>query len=598
MISGASLQRKFLIWRYRNISHRQFILLLSVAVGLLSGLSAVLLKNLTHFIQHALEEQLVSSKSIGFYFVLPAIGFVLTYLIIKYIIRKPMGHGIPSVLYAISKRKSIMRPYAVFASLITAPVTVGFGGSVGLEGPAVSTGAALGSRIARVLHLHRNSRKLILGCAAAGALSAIFKVPITGIIFVIEVFSLDLTMASLVPLLLSSGTALLTSYLFLGQGLTLSFQFQDEFQLASLPYYIAMALVAAVLSIHFNQLYHFISNFFENKLKQPWMRILLGGAVLGTLVYFIPPLYGEGYDTINQLLAGDYSKVLESNVFGDAHHNPLFAIGLLVAMLYLKIVATTVTFGAGGVGGIFAPTLFMGSVMGHSFAKTVNLINPEAGLSVSNFTLVGMCGLMAGILQAPLTAIFLIAETTGGYALIAPLMIVSAISFSISHIVSGHSIYTEELGKKGELVTHNKDKAVLNYMNLDRVLETNFSTVNEEMSLGTLVHEVVAKSKRNLFPVVGPDREFLGMLILDDIRSIMFDHQLYDSVFVRTLMQQPPEVIQYERDNMETVMRKFQYSHAWNLAVVDKDGRYMGCVSRSKLLTVYRRKLLKHSEEQ
>ena len=413
--------RRFGMWRYRNMSLRRLILLSAVLVGLLGGISSVILKNLTHLIQHFVENTLVGQMGFnGFYFAFPIVGITLTLLVIRYVIRREVGHGIPNVLYSISRGKSLLPFRSTYAALITAPLTIGFGGSVGLEGPAVGTGAAVGSNFARLLNLDAKTRSLLLGCGTAAALSAIFKVPITGIIFVIEVFALDLTMASLIPLILASATGILVSYVFMGQSLTLDFRQDASFHPGNILYYVLLALFTSLASIHFTRIYSRVGKFFENRLHSRLTRLLLGGLGLGCLIYLMPPLYGDGYATMNSLLAGDFTSVID---FPWAHSwtdNPWMAVVLLVVLLYLKMIATTVTFGAGGVGGTFAPTLFMGAVAGLAFAQAVNLVHPEADLSLSNFSLVGMAGMMAGVMQSPLSAVFLIAETTGGYVLIAP----------------------------------------------------------------------------------------------------------------------------------------------------------------------------------
>jgi CIC family chloride channel protein len=583
---------KIHIWRYKHISERQFIYLLSILVGFLSGVAAVILKNLTHFFQHLLEGNLVQYYHNAFYFVFPIIGLAIVYLIIKYVLRNKVNHGIPSTLYAISKRKGIMKRYQMIGSILTAPITIGFGGSVGLEGPTVATGAAISSNVARFFHLNQSTRTLLIGCAAAGALSSIFKAPIAAIIFAIEVFSLDLTIASMLPLLLASLSAIITSYFFLGSDVLLPFKVEDIFTIRDVPFYIFLGIVAGLTSIYFTEVYDRIQKFFD-RFKSPVKRLLIGGIGLGVLVYFIPPLYGEGFDTINSLLAGNPEASLQNNFLNLDLTNVWIVIALLAGLVFFKIIASSLTFGAGGVGGIFAPTLFMGSIMGNCIAKIINNIglfnNP---VSESNFTLVGMAGLMAGVLHAPLTAVFLIAEVTGGYELFIPLMITATISYSITKYVHPHSVYGMELGRKGELITHDKDHAVLTLMDMDKVIENNFVKVYPDMNLGEIVHGAVIKSNRNVFPVVGEEQgELLGVILLDDIRSIMFDQTLYDKILAKEIMQEPPAIIHIEEDKMTTIMKKFKQSGAWNLPVI-KEGKYYGFISKSKLLTVYRNKLI------
>ena len=582
----------FLVWRAKHITERQFIYILSVLVGFTSGIGAVILKNLTHFYQHLLEGNLVRYYHHAFYFVFPIIGLVLVYLVTKYVIRNKVSHGIPSTLYAISKRKGVMRRYQMLGSILTAPLTVGFGGSVGLEGPSVATGAAISSNISRMFHMNQSARNLLIGCAAAGALSSIFKAPIAAIIFAIEVFSLDLTIASMLPLLLASISAIITSYFFFGDDVLLPFKIEDSFKISDVPFFVILGLVAGITSIYFTEVYERVQKVFD-KMGSPVKRLLIGGVSIGVLVFFIPPLFGEGFDVINNLVKGTPDKFLQNNVFNLDLSNVWTVILLLAGLVVFKIFATSITFGAGGVGGIFAPTLFMGSLMGNCVAKILNNIEIlSIKISESNFTLVGMAGLMAGVLHAPLTAIFLIAEVTGGYELFIPLMITSAISFSITKYVQPHSVYNMELGRKGELITHDKDHAVLTLMDIDKVIEKNFVAIHPEMTLGDIVNKAVVKSNRNIFPVLSKkDKRLMGIILLDDIRSVMFNQSLYDKVIANDVMHNPPDVIELEKDKMTDIMDKFQSSGAWNLPVI-KNGKYVGFITKSKLLTAYRRKLI------
>ncbi|ETN94466.1 voltage gated chloride channel family protein [Zhouia amylolytica AD3] len=566
--------------------------MLSVLVGFTSGVGALVLKNFTHFIQHLLEGNLVQYYHHAFYFIFPIIGFGIVYLIMKYVIRNKVSHGIPSTLYAISKRKGIMKQYQMFGSILTAPITVGFGGSVGLEGPTVATGAAISSNIARLFHMNQPTRTLLIGCAAAGALSSIFKAPIAAIIFAIEVFSLDLTLTSLVPLLLASLSAILTSYFFFGDDILLPFRIEDKFIIADVPYFMILGVIAGLVSIYFSKVYEHIHRFFD-QIESPFKRIIIGGVGIGFLVFLIPPLYGEGFDVMNNIIKGDLVAALKGNIFNMDLSNNWNVIALLGGLVLFKVVASSITFGAGGVGGIFAPTLFMGSILGNCVAKIINSFGIlNTSVSESNFTLVGMAGLMAGVLHAPLTAIFLIAELTGGYELFIPLMITAAISYSFTKYFVSHSVYTMELARKGELITHDKDHAILTFMDLESVIEKNFMPVHPEMTLGAIVHKAVVKSKRNIYPVLNKkDKTLEGVILLDDIRPIMFDQTMYESVLASDVMQTPPAIIEMEKDKMTTVMKKFQDSGAWNLPVT-KNGIYVGFVSKSKLLTAYRRKLI------
>lgn len=578
---------RFLIWRYKHISNKNFVFILSVLVGLSSGLVAVTIKNITFSIQALLENGIIFSKN-QLYFILPIIGLFLVYVLLRYVFKKQTEHAISSILYALSKRTGIMENHKMYIPLITAPLTVGFGGSVGLLGPAVASGSAISSNISKLFHIDSKTRMLLIGCAAAGAISSIFKSPIAAIIFAIEVFSLDLTLTSLIPLLLASVSAVVTSYFFLGNENLFNFNLVEQFQLGDIPFYILLGVGTAVASIYFTKMHFGITKFFE-RFREKKHKLIVGGLTIGAMLYFIPPLYGEGLGFISNLLDGNHMEALGTTPLDAYIDNIWVVILLLIGITIFKAIAMTTTFAAGGSGGIFIPTMVMGSALGNVVAKVIN----QFGFTVSesNFTLVGMAGLIAGVLHAPLTAIFLIAEITGGYDLFVPLMLTCAISFLFTKNILNYTIYTRELAATGDLLTHNKDETVLTLMALDSVIEKNFSIIQPQMTLGTMLHEAVAKSSRNLFPVVDNDDNLVGIILLDDIREFMFDTALYDTLFVDDIMHHAPDYIIYEEDNMKTVMKKFQDSSAWNLPVL-KDEKYYGFVSKSKLLTAYRRKLI------
>ena len=560
---------------------------MSVLVGLSSGLVAVTIKNITFWIQRLLENGIIFSKN-QLYFILPVLGLLLVYLLLKFVFKKQTEHAISSILYALSKRTGIIPNHKMYIPLLTAPLTVGFGGSVGLLGPAVASSSAISSNISKLFHINSKTRVLLVGCAAAGAISSIFKSPIAAIIFAIEVFSLDLTLTSLIPLLLASVSAVVTSYFFLGNENLFNFTLSEQFQLSDIPFYLALGVGTAFASIYFTKMHFAITKFFD-RFKNKITKLLIGGLAIGVMLYFIPPLYGEGLGFVTSLLDGNHIEALGKTPLDNYTENIWVVIVLLIGITIFKAIAMTTTFAAGGAGGIFIPTMVMGSALGNIVAKVIN----QFGFNVSeaNFTLVGMAGLIAGVLHAPLTAIFLIAEITGGYDLFIPLMLTCAISFLITKNVLNYTIYTRELAETGELLTHNKDETVLTLMALDTVIEQNFSSIHPEMTLGTMLHEAVAKSNRNLFPVVDEDENLVGIIVLDDIREFMFDTSLYDSIHVHDIMHNAPDYIIYEKDNMKSVMKKFQDSSAWNLPVI-KDGKYYGFVSKSKLLTAYRRKLI------
>jgi CIC family chloride channel protein len=587
MPTTKKIYRKILIWRYRHISERQFIYILSILVGFLAGFGTFILKDLTFLIEELLQGNFIKEYHYSLYFIFPIIGLFLVFCIKKFVIKRDIGHGISTTLHAISSRNGMIQRYKIFASLITAPITVGFGGSAGLQGPAVSSGAALGSNVAQLFHMNSKTRMLLIGCATAGAMSSMFQAPIAAIIFAVEIFSLDLAFASLIPLLLASVSAVITSYFFVGTDVLFGFKLVDVFQMKDIPFYIILAFLTGIASVYFSKMYFKIINFFE-QFKSPFKKLVIGGVAIGIMLYLIPPLYGEGYGLINNLLNGNTAEALKDIPYNINLENVYVVVLMLLLIAIFKAIAMTTTFAAGGVGGIFIPTIFMGSALGNAIAKIINQFGFD--VSESNFTLIGMTGLMAGVLHAPLTAIFLIAEITGGYELFVPLMLVSAISFAFTKYFVSNSIYTVELAKKGQLITHNKDKNVLMLMRIDKLIERNFKSISPEMTLGEMLKKSVAKSKRNIFPVLDQKQRFLGIVLLDDIRPMMFDQSQYDEVHVSDFMKSAPAII-FHDDSVEDVMAKFKESAAWNLPVV-KEEKYVGFISKSKLLSAYRNKLI------
>lgn len=581
--------KQILLWRYKYISEREFVYILSILVGFLAGIGTVVLKNFTHYIQLLLSIDFLKNYQSSLYFIFPIIGLLIVAIIKKNWLKKHIGHGISTTLYAISKRKGIIPNYNIYASLITAPLTVGFGGSVGLQGPAVSAGTALASYTSRLFHMNTKSRMLLIGCATAGAMSSMFKAPIAGIVFALEVFSLDIAFVSLVPLLLASVAAIVTSYFFLGADVLLGFELNEKFEINEIGFYAIFGIFTGIISVYFSFIYFAIRKFFY-QFKNRFVRLIIGSVVIGIILFLMPSLYGEGYGLINNLLKGNHIEAIGNTPFSFDQNNIWIVIGLLFLITLFKAVAMSTTFAAGGVGGIFIPTLVMGSALGNAFAKIINNIGFGFQVSEANFTLIGMTGLMAGVLHAPLTAIFLIAEITGGYDLFVPLMLVAAISFAFTKYFISNSIYTYKLAQRGELITHNKDKNVLMMMQINQLIETNFKPIHPEMFLGEMLKNSVAKSSRNIFPVLDKEKQFLGIVLLDDIRSFMFDQEMYKSITVETIMKAAPETIQYN-DSVSQIMQKFKESGAWNLPVI-KGNKYVGFISKSKLLTAYRNKLI------
>lgn len=581
--------QKLLYWRNKYISDKQLILFLSVVVGLLVGLAAVTIKNLVHLIESNLNK-LVGIENGYWYIIFPTIGILITIVYIKYINRHPVRHGIPGVLFAISKNWGKIKSHNLYSSVLTSALTVGFGGSVGLEGPTVATGAAIGSNLGKVFNLNYKQVTLLLGCACAGAMAAIFKAPVAAIVFALEVIMLDLTMAAIVPLLLSSVSAVLTSYLLLGQNHLYPMRQEIAFEMDQIWHYIIFGIFTGLVAFYFTKIYMFITNSFD-KINNAFYRLLIGGGILGVLVFLFPSLYGEGYEEINSSLNGDFSFLFEHSHYESFKDNIPITMLLFLAVLLLKVFATSITFGAGGVGGIFAPSLFSGAIAGLLFS----LIAQYFGIMLNpvNLALVGMAGMIAAVIHAPLTAIFLIAEITKGYELFVPLMIVSTLSYATTKIFVTNSVYTIQLAKRGELLTHHKDKALLMLMNVSELIEKDFNTINPNQTMGDLV-EVIKFAHRNIFPVIENDGIFRGMIKLDDVRHVMFNNELYEKTYVRDLMFLPDNVI-LTTDSVEEVAQKFQTSGSYNIVVIDH-GKYLGFISRAKLFSAYRDMLKDFSE--
>ncbi|MDG5799929.1 chloride channel protein [Marinilabiliaceae bacterium ANBcel2] len=583
---------RLVIWRARNISHRNFLLVLAIVVGLFSGLAGVVLKNSIHFVHNFLTEGFDLTNWNYMYLLYPMAGIFITLLFVKYIVKDDISHGVTRILYAISKKDSNLKSHNSFTSVVASTFTIGFGGSVGAEAPIVLTGAGIGSSLGRLFHMNYKTITLLIGCGAAGAIAGIFKAPMAGLMFTLEVLMLDLTMASIVPLLLAAVVAASVAYFFLGEGAEFTFILESPFELSNLPFYIILGLLGGVVAVYMTR----GTLFLEQKMaliKNPFSRWAFGGIVLSILIFIFPPLYGEGYDTITAMLSDNSDAIVENSLFYSLRESSMAILIFLALIVIFKVVATTFTNASGGVGGIFAPTLFMGGITGYFLAVLLNNYF-YTDLPVSHFTLVGMAALMSGVMHAPLTAIFLIAEITNGYALFIPLITVSTLSYLTNRYFEPHTIYTKRLARRGELITHHKDKAVLTLMRLNKVIETDFLSVHPEDTLGDLV-KTIAKARRNLFPVVDKENNLLGIVILDDIREIMFNNDLYTTTRVKHLMTIPPAFIE-KGENMDNVMKKFEDTGAWNLPVVE-DGKYQGFVSKSKIFSVYRRVLIHFSQD-
>ena len=577
-------------WRTAHISDRQFMLLMSLPTGFMAGLAAVVIKKSAHGIRD-LVLGIHFAYSDLLYFVYHAIGILLTIVFCRYILRKEMGHGIPGILYAISKNKGEVGGHNTWSSIVASALTVGFGGSVGLEGPSVSTGASIGSNIGRLLKLDFRQVILMIGMGGAAALASIFQAPITGVVFSLEVLMVDLSLGSVVPIIVSSFVAIMTSYFLLGKAVEYNVVITEGFVPSDALYYICLGLFVGLVSAYFLKVTFVVEKRFRN-IASPWVRFGIGAALLGLLVFLFPALYGEGYDAINSALAGDYGSVYGNRLFEGFKDVKWAVLVLLAVLILLKAFATAFTFGAGGVGGTFAPALFIGAFSGLLFALTVNYTG-LGDLDPAKFALVGMSGLIAGMLHAPLTGVFLIAEITNGYSLVVPLMIVSALSYAVNRMFFTHSVYTHSVAEQGVSVSHNKDTSILNMMAITQLIENNFSTIEPDKKLGDLI-SLIASSSRNIFPVVTEQGDFKGHILFDDIRSIMFDSSLYDRPVV-DLMVEPSYVID-PLEPMEQIVAKFTESGKYNIPVV-KDGKYLGYISRANVFSAYRKTLSEISDE-
>ena len=591
MKSVIRLLHQFNTWRVKNISENTFIIILSLLVGIVSGLAAVLLKNAIHFSIHILEKNILEEGE--YYFIMfPVIGIGLTYLFVKYIVKDNISHGVTRVLYAISKKDALMKPHNTWTSMFASTLTIAFGGSVGAEAPVVLTGSAIGSNLGRMFNLSYRNIALMIGCGAAGAIAGIFKAPLTGLLFTLEVLMLDLTMASLIPLMVSAVTATVIAYFFMGDSVLLSFKLAEAFDVSNIWYYIILGVFTGFVSIYFTRMTNRMENFYST-IKTPIFKILIGAGILTALVFLFPIVWGEGYNSIVTILQGEGYSIFQHSMFESIDPNSYLFLGLLLVVMFVKVIAMASTNGAGGVGGIFAPTLLMGSFAGYFLVHTLNVLF-GLGLPESNFALAGMTGTMAAVMHAPMTGIFLIAEVTGGYDLILPLILTSTIAYLTIMLFERHSIYTKRLAQKGELLTHNKDKNVLMMLNMRKLIETQFVVLNDKMSLGDFVQEV-PKSKRNNFPVVDEENKLVGIVIMEDVRPFIFDREIYDTKFVNEFMR-IPDVCVDTNDTMEEVMDKFKNSNAWNLPVTE-NGVYKGFMSKSKLFNEYREMLLHFTEK-
>lgn len=528
----------------------------------------------------------VFEKKILLNFVIPLTGIFLTVLFVRKLIKDDLGHGVSKVLHAISKNNGYIKPHNTFSSVVASSLTVGFGGSVGLEAPVVLTGSAIGSNLARLFRLNYKTVVLMIGCGSAGAIAGIFKAPIAGVVFTIEMLMIELTISTLIPLLISAVSGSLVAWLLMGSSVPFFYVIDTPFVLKDVFFYIFLGITSGLASFYFSRTVMNIEEKFS-RVKNQYIRVIVGSLILGLLIYVFPSFYGEGYESLMDILRRQGESLINKSLFGDLAYNQWVFLVLLLLLIFLKAIATAVTTGAGGVGGTFAPSLFMGGVIGFFTGRLINTFF-DIGISESNFSLVGMAGVMAGVMHAPLTAIFLIAEITGGYELFPPLIITATISYLTTKYFEPHSLYNKKLAEKGELITHNKDQAVLMLMKSDNLIETNFLAIKPTATLGDLV-KLISKSSRNIFPVVDDDGTFMGIVILDHVREIIFKPELYEITPVNTLMFMPETTIEIG-ESMNDVAQKFYNSDKFNLVVLDQ-GKYVGFISRARVFSVYRRLL-------
>lgn len=579
----------------KRLSEKDMMLILSLLVGIACGLAAVILKTAIEYI-HTTVTCWFKGEGYNFlYLVYPGLGMLLSMLFVKYFVKDNIGHGVTKVLLAVSKNESKIRPHNMWTSVAASSVTIGFGGSVGAEAPIVYTGAAIGSNVARYMGMSYKNMTILLGCGAAGAVAGIFKAPLAGVLFTLEILLFNISMSSILPLLMSTVSATVVSYIFLGDTTPFACRLAP-FEMHNIPFYILLGLFCAGCSIYFTRM----TLWLEDKIKGiggDYGRWALSAVCLGLLIFLFPPLYGEGYDSLNALLSGEVidfeGRTVLSFFMDKAWSVPIF----FLLILLLKVFSMSFTNAGGGVGGTFGPTLFIGGVAGFVLARVLNLIMAGSDFSVpeQNFVLVGMAGLMAGVMQAPMTAIFLIAEISGGYELLIPLILTSTISFGATRAVEPYSIYTKRIAKKGELLTHDSDQAVLTLLKTSDLIESDFKPVRIDATLGELV-EAISCSSRNIFPVVDSRNHFQGFVALEDVRRDMFKKDLYDKLHVYNFMKSAPEYV-YADEKMDSVMKKFEKTDAWNLPVVDEFRTYIGFVSKSKIFSAYRNQLKQVSHD-
>jgi len=590
------LYHKFIIWRVKHLSNRNFILLIAFVTGIAAGIGAAIMKNAAHYVKYLLTLGIPAHYHNYLFFIYPIIGILLAVSLRLLFKWQPYGHGMTSLLMDMSKRSSLIAPEKMYTHIISASLTVGFGGSVGLEAPIVTTGAAIGSNLGRLFHLSYKKRTLLIGCGVAAGIGGIFNAPIAGIIFCLEVLLIELSVPAFIPLLIAAITGTIVTRLFTSSEVLFNYSISDTFFIRDIPFYLILSVFTGFISIYFLRTFNKTIESVTN-IKDTYARAIWAGLGLGLMIFIFPPLYGEGYGMINSLInTGSGAELLKESFFFHNFNFDWFILLFAAGIIAVKAFASAATVGGGGNGGNIAPSLFLGGICGFFISHLINALHllPWV-ISERNFILIGMAGIMSGVLRAPLTAIFLIAEITGGYTLILPLMIVSAISYATSAYLEPHSVYLKQLANKGHINYHDKDRVVLTSLKLNKLIERDFVPINASGTLKDII-DAVASSSRNIFPVLDEEEVLAGIINLDDVRQFMFKPELYDTIKIVDLMHQPPDYI-LVTENMEEAMGKFDKTNAWNLPVINDKGIYIGLISKSKIFSFYRNNLKKQAQE-
>ena len=575
--------------RIKLIPNRVFLILVSIVVGILAGLAAVALKTSVFFVQNLLHSSLKDYQNTYIFFIYPVIGLLLSTLYVQVFRKGELARGIGNVIIEISKKRGVVAKHKMYSQLISSLLTLGFGGSAGLEAPISVTGAAIGSNTALAFKIGEKERRLLLGCGAAGGIAAIFNSPIAGVLFAIEIILSELTIPAFVPLLISSASATVVSKaLYTGQPFRL---ITESWQMSAIPYYIILGIVCAVISIYTIKVYTNFHKIFA-KWKRPYLKALTGGLILGLMLFLLPPLYGEGYHIVESLLNGDYLRLFDDSLFWQFKDNITFIIIYATVIMLIKVIATSVTVNTGGNGGMFGSSLFVGALLGFVYAKVINVSGIQQVTEV-NFIVVAMAGILAGVIHSPLTAIFLIAEITGGYALFIPLMIVVSLSYFLTIYFEPFSIYTKKIAEEGEFILYDRDKLILENLLLSKMIETDFISLHINDTLSKLI-EAIERSRRNVFPVLDDEKNLVGVILLDNVREIIFDRHLYSLIVTGDIMTTPEAVVDV-KDKMYDIVKKLDELNAWNLPVVN-DGKYLGFISKANILSHYRDLLVKQTQ--